>query len=81
VIKTTTLATIGIAMSPHLFRTSAASTAATNGGENPYLASAVLHHTHPAVTNAQYNRATSLTAADRFRQIIRQYEKKLCEGK
>jgi integrase len=76
VFKTTTLATVGIAMSPHLFRTSAASTAATHGGENPYLASALLHHTHPAVTNAHYNRATSLTAAESLRQIVRQYEKK-----
>jgi hypothetical protein len=49
VIKMTTLATV-IAMSPHLFRTSAASTAATRGGANPYLASPLLHYTHPAVT-------------------------------
>jgi integrase len=76
VVKTTTLATVGIAMSPHLFRTSAASTAATRGGENPYLASALLHHTHPTVTNAHYNRATSLSAAESLRHIVRQYEKK-----
>ena len=76
VIKMTTLATVGIAMSPHLFRTSAASTAAVNGGDNPYLASALLHHTHPNVTNAYYNHATSLSAAESFRQIVRAYEKK-----
>ena len=76
VIKATTLATVGVDVSPHLFRTSAASTVATRGGENPYLASALLHHTHPSVTNAHYNRATSLSAADRLRQIVRQYEKK-----
>jgi hypothetical protein len=75
-ISATTLATVGVKVSPHLFRTSAASTAATRGGENPYLASAVLHHTHPTVTNAHYNRAASLSAADRLRQIVRQYEKK-----
>ena len=75
-ISTTTLATVGVAVSPHLFRTSAASTAATHGGDNPYLASALLHHTHPSVTNAHYNRATSLSAAENFRQIVRQYEKK-----
>jgi integrase len=75
-IKMTTLATVGIAMSPHLFRTSAASTAAANGGDNPYLASALLHHTHPNITNADYNRATTLSAAVSFRQIVRQYEKK-----
>ena len=75
VIKATTLATVGVDVSPHLFRTSAASTAATRGGENPYLASALLHHTHPSVTNAHYNRATSLSAAESLRQIVRQYEK------
>jgi hypothetical protein len=59
-----------------MFRTSGASTVATRGGENPYLASALLHHTHPSVTNAHYNRATSLSAAESLRQIVRQYEKK-----
>ena len=53
----------------HLFRTSAASTAKTYGGDNPHLASALLHHTHPSITEAHYNRATSLTATDSFRQI------------
>jgi integrase len=67
---------VGVDVSPHLFRTSGASTAATYGGENPYLASALLHHTHPSVTNAHYNRATSLSAAESLRQIVRQYEKK-----
>ena len=76
VIKMTTRATVGVAMSPHLFRTSVASTAATLCGENPHLGSALLHHTHPGVTNAHYNRATSFTAAERFREIVRGYEKK-----
>ena len=62
-------------VSPHMFRTSGASAAATHGGENPFLASALLHHTHPSVTNAHYNRATSLSAAESLRQIVRQYEK------
>ena len=76
VLSATTLATVGVNVNPHLFRTSAASTAATHGGHNPHLASALLHHTDPKVTNAHYNRATGLTAADRLRQIVRQYEKK-----
>jgi integrase len=76
VIKMTTLATVGVEVSPHLFRTSVASTVATCCGENPYLASALLHHTDPDVTNAHYNRATSLTAAESFREIVRGYEKK-----
>jgi integrase len=76
VISATTLATVGLAVSPHLFRSCAASTAAIHGGDNPHLASALLHHTHPSVTNAHYNRATSLSAAEILRQIVRQYEKK-----
>jgi integrase len=75
VIKATTLSTVGVDLSPHLFRTAAASTAATLCGDNPHLASAVLHHTHPDVTNAHYNRATSLSAAESFRKVVRQYEK------
>ena len=74
-IRATTLSTVGVKLSPHLFRTSAASAAAVYGGDNPYLGSAVLHHTDPRVTE-HYNRATSLTAAESFRQLIRQYEKK-----
>ena len=76
VISATTLATVGVDVSPHLFRTSAASTAAILGGENPYLGSALLHHTDSRVTNEHYNRASSLSAAESFRQIVRQYEKK-----
>ena len=75
-IRMTTLSTVGVAVSPHLFRTSAASAAAVYGGDNPYLGSAVLHHSDPRVTLEHYNRATSLTAAESFRQLIRQYEKK-----
>jgi integrase len=74
-IRKNTLSTVGMAVSPHLFRSAGASTAAIHGGENPYLASALLHHTHPSVTNAHYNRATSLSAAERFRKVIRQYGK------
>ena len=59
-----------------VFRASGASTAAIHGSDNPHLASALLHHTHPNVTNAHYNRATNLSAAENFRQIVRQYGKK-----
>jgi integrase len=75
VIRKTTLSTVGVAVSPHLFRTSGASAAASYGGDNPNLASALLHHTHPSLTNEHYNRATCLTAAEHFREIVRQYEK------
>ena len=73
-IGATTLATVGTKVTPHLFRTAAASGAAIYGGDNPYLGSAVLHHSDPRVTE-HYNRATSLTAAESLRKLIRQYEK------
>jgi integrase len=75
VIRKTTHSTVGVAVSPHLFRTSAASSAAAYAGDNPHLASAVLHHTHPDFTTEHYNRASSLSAAESFRQIIRRHEK------
>jgi integrase len=75
VIKMITRATVGIEMSPHMFRTAAVSTAATRCGDNPHLGSALLHHTHPTVTNTHYNRATSITAAENLRQIMRRYDK------
>jgi hypothetical protein len=65
-----------VKVTPHLFRTCGATTAATHGGDNPYLASALLHYSDPNVTNASYNRATCLSAAESFRQIVRQYAKK-----
>jgi hypothetical protein len=74
-IKSTTWSTLGVDVSPHLFRVSAASTAAMHGGENPYLATALLHHVGPAVTNDHYNRASSLSAGKNLREVIRTYEK------
>jgi integrase len=75
-IGVTTLSTVGVKVSPHLFRTSVASGAAIYGAHNPHLGSAVLHHSDPRVTEEHYNRATSLSAAETFQQIVRQYEKK-----
>jgi site-specific recombinase XerD len=74
-IAMTTLSTVGVKLSPHLFRTSAASAAAVYAGEHPFLGSAVLHNADPNVTQEHYNRATSLSAAESFRKVIRKYEK------
>jgi integrase len=76
VISKTTLSRVGVRVSPHLFRTSAASSAAVHAGQNPHLASAVLHHTHPSLTIEHYNRATCMSAAEHFREVVRQYEKR-----
>ena len=74
-ITETTRPTVGVAVSPHLFRTAIASSAAIHGGANPHLASALLHHTDARVTEAHYNRASSLSAGESLRNIIQGYIK------
>jgi integrase len=75
VLTQTTRTTIGIAVSPHLFRTAVASSAAIHGGANPHLASALLHHTDAHVTEAHYNRASSISAGESLRSVIQGYIK------
>jgi integrase len=70
-ISKVTLQTLGVDVSPHLFRTAAGSTAAVYGGSIPHLASAVLNHTDPRVTEEHYNRASSLHAAQAYGAMIR----------
>jgi len=72
-ISKITLETLGIDVSPHLFRTAAASTAAMYGGNTPHLASALLNHTDPRVTEEHYNRASALTAAAAYADIISEF--------
>jgi integrase len=74
-ISRITLETIGVDLSPHLFRTAAASTAAVYGGNIPHLASALLSHTDPRVTEEHYNRATSMSAAQAYATLIKEYRK------
>src|SRR5262249_39017348 len=70
-----TLETPGVDVSPHLFRTAAASTAATYGGSTPHLASAILNHTDLRVTEKHYNRATSISAARIYADITNSFLK------
>src|SRR5262249_27403130 len=70
-VSSATLATIGIEVSPHLFRTAGASTAAIHAGGTPRLASALLHHRDPSVNEEHYSRAGSLTAAQKYAALIR----------
>jgi integrase len=68
-ISKVTLETLGVDVSPHLFRTAAASTAAAYGGSTPHLASALLNHTDPRVTEEHYNRASSISASKIYAEI------------
>jgi len=69
-----TYKTLGVDVSPDLFRTAAASAAATYGGSTPHLASALLNHTDPRITEEHYNRATSIGAAQTYTDIVRRFQ-------
>jgi integrase len=72
-ISKLTRETIGVDVSPHLFRTAAASTAAVYGGKLPHLASALLGHRDARVTEEHYNRATSFEDGDAYASITETY--------
>jgi len=72
-ISKLTRETMGVDVSPHLFRTAGASTAAVHGGNHPHLASALLNHRDPRVTEEHYNRATTFSAGDEYSLITRLY--------
>ena len=71
VIERTTRMAIGVGVSPHMFRTAAASSAAVHANHAPHLGSALLNHRDRRVTEEHYNRASSLSAASDYRRVIR----------
>jgi integrase len=72
-ISKLTCETLGVDVSPHLFRTAAASMAAAYGSGTPHLASAILNHTDPRVTEEHYNRASSITASRIYAEITNSF--------
>jgi integrase len=62
--------TIGIGISPHLFRTADATTVAEACGDMPHLASALLGHSNSKITEEHYIRPSSLNAAKEYANII-----------
>jgi integrase len=72
-ISKLTRETIGVDVSPHLFRAAGASTAAIYGGNYPHLASALLNHHDPRVTDEHYNRSMGLSASEEYASITRSY--------
>jgi integrase len=79
-ISKLTRETVGVDVSPHLFRTAGASTAAIYGRNNPHLASALLGHSDPRVTDENYNRSTSLSAGEEYANITRSYRQHKSEN-
>jgi hypothetical protein len=71
VITETTCLALGVVVSSHLVRTCAATAIYTHAGDNPNLASGVLQHTDAKVTEEHYNRATSISAARQYAEIVK----------
>ena len=69
-ISKITLETIGVSVSPRLFRTAGASTAAIYGGGTPYLAGALLDHRDRRVIEEDYNPASSMSAAQGYSALV-----------
>lgn len=61
-----------------MFRTAAASFAAAYGRDYPHLASAVLGHIDPRVTEEHYNRASSVSANEIYVEILSSFLALLC---
>jgi len=72
-ISKITLQTLGVDVSPHLFRTAAASTAAVKLPGFPYLASALLGQADSGIADKHYKRTTSLSAANVYGNLIQEY--------
>jgi site-specific recombinase XerD len=62
--------TIGVGISPHMFRTADATTVAEACGDMPHLASALLGHPNSSITEEHYIRPSSLSAATEYANVI-----------
>jgi integrase len=74
-ISETTGTTVGVKISPHLFRTAAVTTLATRAGDNPHAGSALLHHQGGPVTQENYNRASCVSAGKSLRDVNQCYRR------
>jgi len=72
-ISKITVRTLGVDVSPHLFRTAAASTAAVKLPGFPYLASALLSQADSRIADEHYKRTTSLNAANVYGNLVQEY--------
>ena len=63
---------LGTAVNPHLFRDCAVHTVAYFAGDQMGIASAILSHTDPRVTEKHYNEGASIRAAKKYQDILHQ---------
>jgi integrase len=80
-ISKLTRETIGVDVSPHLFRTAGVSTAAVYGSKYPHLGSALMGHRDARVTEERYNHAICFETGDAYAAITETYRSrpKHCE--
>ena len=71
IITETTYQLLDVAISPHLFRVAAATTAALHAPQSPHLGSALLQHSDERITEEHYKRASSLSVARNFAKLVR----------
>ena len=69
-ISKITKSEIGVDVSPHLFRTAAVSTAASEMSDLPGLAAGLLGHVDRAITEMHYNRARTCDAAISYAALL-----------
>lgn len=74
-ISKITRGSLGVDVSPHLFRHAAASTAAIHGGDCHNLATALLNQRDPRVYERHYNYSMSLCAGDEYARLADMYRR------
>jgi len=70
IVTQTTLRELGVAINPHLFRDCAVYTVATAAGDRMGIASGLLQHTDPRITEKHYNKGASIAASRRYQAIL-----------
>ena len=76
-ITETTRMTVGVSVSPHLFRTAGVTTLATRAGDKPHAGGALLHHRPGPVTQENYNRASCISAGKSNAAVTQSYRRKM----
>ena len=75
-IPETTRMTVGVSVSPHMFRTAGATTLATRAGDKPHAGSALLHHRPGSTTQENYNRASCVSAGKSLSDVNQGYRQR-----
>ena len=75
-IPETTETTIGVRVSPHLFRTAGVTTLATRAGHKPHAGSALLHHRRGPGAQENYNWASCISAGKSLRDVNQRYRRR-----